>query len=68
MDDDDHYAPPAGITPKAGGLEDDPLQSMDESGRGPRRAVAEAVACPLGVQPGIDSTEYSSSKRPVARV
>ncbi len=54
MDDaDDRYAPHAGIAPKAGGVEDDPLQSMDKSGRGPRRAIAEAVACPLGVQPTL---------------
>jgi hypothetical protein len=64
-DDDDHYAPRGDAAPKEGD-EDDPLQSMDESGRGPRRA--EAIARPLLVQPSMDSTECSSSKRPVARV
>jgi hypothetical protein len=40
---------------------------MDESGRGPRKAVAEAVASPLGVQPSINSAGISSSNRPAAR-
>ncbi len=45
-------------------------RQMDESGLGPKRAVAEAkaIARPLKNQPGIHSTEDSSSKRPVARV
>jgi hypothetical protein len=30
-----------------------PARGMDESSQGPKRAVAEAVGCPLGVQPGI---------------
>ncbi len=34
---------------------------MDESGQGPRVAVAEAVASPLGVQPSINSAGISSS-------
>jgi hypothetical protein len=34
---------------------------MDESGQGPRTAVAVAVASPLGVQPSINSTGSSSS-------
>ncbi len=43
-------------------------QRTDESGQGPRRAVAEAVVRPLGVQPCMYITsEESSSKRPVAR-
>ncbi len=36
-------------------------QDVDESGRGPRTAVAEAVASPLGVQPTINSAGVSSS-------
>ncbi len=39
---------------------------MNESGLGPKRIVAIAVARLLGVQPGISSTE--DSRRPVARV
>jgi hypothetical protein len=35
---------------------------MDESGQGPKRAVAEAVVHLLKIQPGIHSTEDSSSK------
>ncbi len=38
-----------------------PRQDMDESGRGPRTAVAEAVAGPLRIQPTINSTGVSSS-------
>jgi hypothetical protein len=38
-----------------------PPQDMDESGRGPRTAVAEAVAGPLRVQPTINSAGVSSS-------
>jgi hypothetical protein len=42
---------------------------MDESGQGPKRAVAEAVAHPLKTQPGIhNNTKETSSKRSVARV
>jgi hypothetical protein len=36
-------------------------QDVDESGQGPRTAVAEAVASPLGVQPTINSAGVSSS-------
>jgi hypothetical protein len=60
--------PRVGTAPKAGSEDDVPLQSMDESGRGPRTAIAEAVAGPLGVQPSINSTVVPSSKRPAARV
>jgi hypothetical protein len=60
-DDDDHYAP-VKIPPRAGSEDDVTLQSMDESGQGPRKAVAEAVASSLGVQPGINSAGISSSK------
>jgi hypothetical protein len=60
-DDDDHYNP-LQVRPKGGSKDDVLLQSMDESGRGLRRAVAEAVASPLGVQPSINSTGISSSK------
>ncbi len=48
-DDDDHYAPSAGTAPKAVRKGHDRPQSMDESGLGPRRAVAKAVVSPLGV-------------------
>jgi hypothetical protein len=57
----------AGIAPKAGCEDDVLLQSMDESGRGPRKAVAEAVASPLGVQHSINSAGISSSNRLAAR-
>jgi hypothetical protein len=41
---------------------------MDGSSQGPRRAVAEAIAHPLRIQPCMYSnTIESSSKRPVAR-
>ncbi len=54
--------PPCSHRPKAVGSEDNVLlQSMDESGRGPRIAVAEAVASPLEVQPSINSAGVSSS-------
>jgi hypothetical protein len=46
---EDHYAPSAGTAPKAVSKGHDRPQNMDESGREPRRAVAEAVASPLGV-------------------
>jgi hypothetical protein len=59
-DEDDHYAP-VQASPRAEDEGDVLLQSMDESGRGPRRAVAEAVASPLGVQPNINSAGVSSS-------
>ncbi len=53
--------PPCKYAPKAG-TEDDVLpQSMDEYGRGPRNAVDEAIASPLGVQPSINSAGFSSS-------
>ncbi len=59
-DDDDHYAPvPA--PPQAQQRRRCPPQSMDESGQGPRTAVAVAVASPLGVQPSINSARISSS-------
>ncbi len=46
----------------------DSAGQIDESGQGPKRAVAEAVACPLRIQPCMYSnTIESSSKRPVAR-
>jgi hypothetical protein len=35
-------------------------RSKDEHGRGPKRAVAEAVARPLKIQPGIQNTLESS--------
>jgi hypothetical protein len=41
---------------------------MDESGQGPKKAVAQAIAPLLKIQPSIHNTEESSSKRPVARV
>ncbi len=40
---------------------------ISESSQGPRRAIAEAVARPLGVQPSINITVVSSSKRPAVR-
>ncbi len=60
-DEDDHYAPRQ-IRPRAGGEDDVLLQSMDESGRGPRKAVAEAVASPLGIQPTINSLDSPPSQ------
>jgi hypothetical protein len=59
-DEDDHYAP-VQASLRAEDEGDVLLQSMDESGRGPRRAVAKAVASPLGVQPNINSAGFSSS-------
>jgi hypothetical protein len=59
-DDDDHYAP-APVPPRAQQRRRCPPQSMDESGQGPKTAVAVAVASPLGVQPSIDNTVNSSS-------
>jgi hypothetical protein len=53
--------PPCRHRLQAGGEDDAPLQSMDESGRGPRTAVAVAVVSPLGVQPSINSAGISSS-------
>jgi hypothetical protein len=42
--DDNHHAAPPLIPPaKTDGDKGDPHQSMDESGQGPRRAIAEAV-------------------------
>jgi hypothetical protein len=62
-DEDDDYAPvQAGTAPKAGSTEDVLLQSMGESGRGQRSAVAEALASPLGVQPSINGAGNSSPK------
>jgi hypothetical protein len=37
-------------------------QHMDESGQGPRRTVAEAIAHPLEIQPSIDNTAGFSSR------
>ncbi len=62
-DEDDDYTPvQAGTAPKVGSMDDVLLQSMGESSRGPRSAVAEAVASPLGVQPSINSAGISSPK------
>jgi hypothetical protein len=47
--------------PRVGSEGDVLLQSIDESGWEPRRAVAEAIASPLGVQPNINSAGISSS-------
>jgi hypothetical protein len=64
MDDEgDDYAPmQAGTAPKVGSVDNVLPQSMGESGRVPRSAVAEEVASPLGVQPSIDSAGISSPK------
>ncbi len=59
--------PRAVSAPKADSEEGVPLQSMDESGWGPRKAIAEAVAGPLGVQPSINSA-VNFSNRPAIRV
>ncbi len=59
-DDDDHYAP-APVPPQAQLRRRCPPQSMDESGQGPRTAIAVAVASPLGVQPSMNSAGISSS-------
>jgi hypothetical protein len=60
-DDDDHYDP-APARPPSQQRGRCPPQSVDESGQGPRTAEAEAVACPLEVQPSIrDSAGFSSS-------
>ncbi len=62
-DEDDDYAPvQAGTTPKAGSMDDVLLQSMSESGQGPRSAVAKAVVSHLRVQPSINSAGISSPK------
>jgi hypothetical protein len=61
MDDyDDRYAP-APAPPQAQQRRRCPPRSMDESGRGPRTAVAVAVASPLGIQPNINNAGISSS-------
>jgi hypothetical protein len=44
-----------------------PARRMDKSSQGLKRAIAEAVARLLKIQPGIYNT-VESSKRPVARV
>ncbi len=59
--------PRAVSAPKADSEEGVPLQSKDESGRGPRKAIAEAVAGPLGVQQSKNSA-VNSSNRPAIRV
>jgi hypothetical protein len=61
MDDDDDSYASCRCRPKAGSEDDVLLHSMDESGQGPKNAVAEAVASPLGVQPSINSAGVSSS-------
>ncbi len=63
MDDEgDHYASVQVLPKRRVASEDDVLlQSMGESSWGPRKAVAEAVASPLGVQPSINSAGISSS-------
>jgi hypothetical protein len=53
-DDDERHTRswvPAGGDAKA----DDFDRRMDESGQGPRRAVSVVIACPLGIQPSINS-------------
>ncbi len=50
------------------GMTDYPTRHLDKSGQGPKRAVAEAVAHLLIIQPGIHNTVEPSSKRPFARV
>ncbi len=60
--------PPCRSRPKAGSKGHGRPQNLDESGRGPRRAVAKAVASPLGVQRSINITVFSSFNRPAARV
>jgi hypothetical protein len=60
--DDDCYVPLAGTATKAASKGCNHPQSMDESGRGPRRAIAEAIARPLEVQPSINITVVSFSK------
>jgi hypothetical protein len=62
MDDEaDHYAPVQAPPPSRSSEDGVLLQSMEESGWGPRIAVVEAVASPLGVQPTIDSAGISPS-------
>jgi hypothetical protein len=56
------------LTGESEAKRDDSSRQIDESGRGPKRAVAKAIARFLKIQPGIHGTEDSSSKRPVARV
>jgi hypothetical protein len=58
-DEDDHYAPHVGAS-QSQQRRRCPPQSMEESGQGPRTAVAIAVESPLGVQPSINSTGISS--------
>ncbi len=54
--------PRAGFAPKVGDEEHDPLQSMDESSWGSRRAVAEDIVRTLWVQPRINNAVISCSK------
>jgi hypothetical protein len=61
MDDDDEHYAPAPAPPQAQLRRRCPPQSKEESGQGPRTAVAVAVAGPLGVQPSINSAGISSS-------
>jgi hypothetical protein len=67
-DGDDHYAPRAEDDQRRAARDTIAPEKLDESGRGPRRAIAEAIASPLGVQPSIDITAFSSFNRPAARV
>jgi hypothetical protein len=43
-----------------------PAGCIEVSGQGPKRAID--IARPLRIQPGINNTEDSSSRRPVAKV
>jgi hypothetical protein len=66
-EDDDYASVQAGTAPKAGSMDNVLLQSMGESGRGPRNAVAEAVASPLRVQLSITVLDSPPPNRPAAR-
>ncbi len=56
-DDDGHHARSALPVAKDKTMTDDPHSRMDESGQGPRRAVAIVVAHLLRIQPGIHSLQ-----------
>jgi hypothetical protein len=47
---------------KGEGKADNSCQAHDESGQGPRRAVAKAIARPLRIHPSIDNTAGFSSR------
>ncbi len=67
-DDDERYVWSQSPVRRRRGEGDDSVGRMDESSQGPKRAVAEAVACLLRVQPCMYSnTIVSSYKRPVVR-